>query len=576
MLMEECIEKPMFSAHPVVQGIAEILKAKNIVHAVLSPGSRNAPVIIHLTGDPAFKTYSIADERSAGFFALGMAQQLQAPVVLNCTSGSAPVNYYPSVVEAYYQGIPLILLTADRPKEAIDLREGQTIQQEDIFGGHVVKFVQLTEDHSKKGLWYNEYLVNEALNAALLLKKPAHINLPLSEPLYNTVSKIKRKPKIITVPSLQVFADPYLLRPYREIWKNSPKKMILIGQRNPSFDLEKILENLNQDDPSLIILTETLSNIHGTDFIECIDALIYPLSKEKEVDLYPELLITFGKSIVSKKIKNFLKNAAPKHHWHIEENAGPTPDTYHTLTTYWSLPAETFLRNLPKACVNSDFHKKWMTLDKKRAQKHEIFLSKISFCDLKAFAIILEAIPEKSLLHLGNSTPIRYQQLFKRKKNVISYANRGTAGIDGCVSTAMGAAVACQKPLVLITGDLSFFYDSNALWNAYTPEDFRIILINNGGGDIFRFIPGPDQSSALEDYFVKTHSLNAKALCEMHYWSYLYADTEITLKNALKKFWKPTENNFRANLLEVNTSKYKNAHQLRNYFSAFTTDISGK
>ncbi|WP_103327137.1 2-succinyl-5-enolpyruvyl-6-hydroxy-3-cyclohexene-1-carboxylic-acid synthase [Bacteroidetes bacterium endosymbiont of Geopemphigus sp.] len=563
----------MFSAHPVVQGIAEILKAKDITYAVLSPGSRNAPVIIHLTGDPAFKTYSIADERSAGFFALGMAQQLQVPVVLNCTSGSALVNYYPSLVEAYYQQIPLILLTADRPKESIDLREGQTIQQENLFGRHVVKFVQLTEDHSKKGLWYNDYLVNETLNAALLLKKPVHINLPLSEPLYNRVNKIKRKPKIITVPSLGVFVDPSLLKPYQEIWKNNPKKMILIGQQNSSPDLEIILEDLSQNDPSLIILTETLSNIHGVGFIECIDRLIYSVSKEKEADLYPELLITFGKSIVSKKIKNFLRDAASKHHWHIEENAGPMPDTYHALTTYWGLPAEVFLKNLPKTCLNSDFRKKWTDLDKERAQKHKVFLSKTRFCDLKAFEIILQAIPEGSLLHLGNGTAIRYQQLFKRKKSVISYANRGTAGIDGCVSTAMGAAVACQKPLVLVTGDLSFFYDSNALWNSYTPEDFRIIIINNGGGDIFRFIPGPDQSAALEDYFVKTHSLNAKSLCEMHHWSYLYADTEITLRNALKKFWKPTEYKLQANLLEVNTRKYNNSHQLRNYFSSLHKKI---
>lgn len=559
----------MFSAHPIVQGIAEILKAKNIIHLVLSPGSRNAPVIIHFTSDPFFKTYSIVDERCAGFFALGMAQQLQRPVVLNCTSGSASVNYYPAVVEAYYQGIPLLVLTADRPKEVIGLRDGQTIQQEHLYGKHVIQFVQLNEDFSKKGLWYNDYLVNEALNALLLLKKPVHINLPLSEPLYDTTNQIERSPKITTVPPVEAFVKESSLKIYHEIWKNSSKKMIVIGQQHPSADLNEILRNLTQEDTSLVVLTETLSNIYGADCIEYRDSLMYFMDKEKKEDFYPELLITFGKSIISKKIKHFLRSIAPKYHWHIEENSFPTPDTYYSLTTYWNLPVALFLKKLPKAYVRSDFRKKWTVLNERCIEKHNLFLSQTSFCDLKVFEILLQALPEEILLHLGNSTVVRYQQLFERKKSIPSYANRGTSGIDGCVSTAIGAAVASQRPLVVIVGDLSFFYDSNALWNFYTPKSFRLILINNGGGDIFRFIPGPDQSEALEEYFVKKHKLNAKSLCEMHGWKYSYADTEVGLKKELNDFWKPIKNDFQASLLEINTRGSNNADELRKYFLSF-------
>ncbi|WP_238785451.1 thiamine pyrophosphate-binding protein [Blattabacterium cuenoti] len=181
----------MYSNKKTVQILGEVLKSKLIFNIIISPGSRNAPIIIHFTQNKLFKTYSIVDERCAGFFALGMAQKLKKPVVISCTSGSSVVNYFPSIIESFYQNIPIIIVTADRPKEFITIYDGQSMNQENIFQNYVIKFTQLTEDESKRGIWYNNKLINESINECILKNKPIHINIPFSEPLYGITNKIK-------------------------------------------------------------------------------------------------------------------------------------------------------------------------------------------------------------------------------------------------------------------------------------------------------------------------------------------------------------------------------------------------
>ncbi|XCI75749.1 MAG: 2-succinyl-5-enolpyruvyl-6-hydroxy-3-cyclohexene-1-carboxylic-acid synthase [Flavobacteriales bacterium] len=553
----------MYSDKKIIQSLGEIFKAKSIYHLALSPGSRNAPMIVQFTQQSAFKTYSVVDERCAGFFALGMAQQLRKPVVLNCTSGSAVANYYPAVTEAFYQNIPLILLTADRPKEFIDLFEGQTIRQENFFQNHVVKSVQLTEDESVRGLWYNERLINEALNEALLRQKPVHINVPLSEPLYGTTDRLQVQPKIIDIPNTRLSIDENSFKEYRKIWSHSKKKMILIGQNNPTQQLDKALVDLSQD-PSVIILTETLANIHHTDFISHIDRMISPMTEQEWKDFQPEILVAIGKNIISKKIKTLLRTQPPIHHWYVEASREHNPDTYHRLTAYWTVPPEDLLekfQDMEKTV--SDYREKWMLLKTYRQKRHNLFLESIKFSDLKAFDQTFKKIPDHTILQLGNSTVIRYQQLFDQKPSILSHCNRGTAGIDGSTSTAIGAAVASRHPVTLIIGDISFFYDSNALWIGYVPDSFRTILINNGGGNIFRFIPGPNSSSALENYFETKHPFTAQHLCQAYHWEYDQANDITTLSNALEKFWTDSK---KPRLLEINTQGYKNEYILNEYF----------
>ncbi|WP_341664309.1 2-succinyl-5-enolpyruvyl-6-hydroxy-3-cyclohexene-1-carboxylic-acid synthase [Blattabacterium cuenoti] len=559
----------MYSNKKIVQSLGVILKAKSIFNIIISPGSRNAPIIIHFTQQKNFKTYSIVDERCAGFFALGIAQQIRKPVVISCTSGSAVVNYYPAVTEAFYQNIPLILVTADRPKEIIYIFEGQSIYQENIFQKHVASSVQLTEDESESGIWYNDLLMNESINKCISKSKPIHINIPFSEPLYGTTNHLKVKPKIIKTIPVKNYVEIYGYKKEQYIWKKYEKKMILLGLYYTEKNTEKILRKLSLD-PSIVIFTETTSHVYGKKIFSSIDLLISNMNPREWMNFKPHILLTIGINIISKKIKFLLRKYPPIYHWHIGENYENYPDTYYKLTTYWPIHPESFLKIFHNSnnisIFSSNYRKKWEKLKKEKIKKHKCFFKKEkSFSDLNVLFFVFKSIPNYTILQLGNSMIIRYYQLFYEKKHSIkSYCNRGTSGIDGCVSTAVGSATIIKKTVTLIVGDISFFYDSNALWNNYIPKNFRIILINNGGGNIFRFISEKKIPENIFHFFETKHIFSAKKICEMYHWQYEEAYDTHTLKNSLSCFWKKTN---QPCLLEINTKKSNNDKILKKYLS---------
>ncbi|WP_185864436.1 2-succinyl-5-enolpyruvyl-6-hydroxy-3-cyclohexene-1-carboxylic-acid synthase [Blattabacterium cuenoti] len=562
----------MYSNKKIVQSLGEILISKYIFNIIISPGSRNAPIIVHFTQHKKFNTYSIVDERCAGFFALGMAQKIRKPVVMSCTSGSAVVNYYPSITEAFYQKIPLIVITADRPKEIIDVYDGQSIHQENIFNNHVEMSIQLTEDESVLGLWYNEKLINESINKCFLSKRPIHINIPFSEPLYQTTNRLKVKPKIIDyIPTTNYIIKSSIYKKEKYLFHKYKKKMILIGLCHIDYDdIKKFLLKFRAD-PSVVIFTETTSNIINEKIcFSNIDELIFNMKNEDWIKLKPHILITIGVNIISKKIKSFLRKFPPLYHWHIGgENMEKYPDTYYKLSTYWPISEKYFFQNF---CSNyhiknhslSDYRYQWEKIKKKKISKQEFFIKKEkSFSDLKALFLVFKSVPDNSILQLGNSMVIRYYQLFHdKKKSITSYCNRGTSGIDGCVSTAIGMAVSSKKIVTLIVGDISFFYDSNALWNNYTPKNFRIILINNRGGNIFRFISKIKISEKISNFFETKHKFSANTICKMHKFKYEGVSNYYYLKKKLSYFW----NNFnKPFLLEIKTHRYDNAKILKKY-----------
>lgn len=559
----------MYSSKKIVQSLGEILKSKSVFNIIISPGSRNAPIIIHFTLHKDFKTYSIVDERCAGFFALGIAQQIRKPVVISCTSGSAVVNFYPAVTEAFYQSIPLILLTADRPKEIIDVFEGQSIHQENIFQKHVITSVQLTEDESKSGIWYNDRLINESINKCIFKSKPIHINIPFSEPLYNTTNHLQVKPKIIKTIPVKNYIEIYNYKKEQYIWNKYEKKMILLGLYYPEKNMEKILRKLSLDS-SIVIFTETTSHVHGKFFFSNIDQLIFNMNAKKWKSLRPHILLTIGINIISKKIKFLLRKYPPIYHWHIGKHYENYPDTYYKLTTYWPINPESFFQIFDNSnnisISTSDYRKKWEKLKKKRMKKHKFFLKKEkSFSDLKVLFFVFKSIPNNTILQLGNSMIVRYYQLFDKKKySIKSYCNRGTSGIDGCVSTAVGSAAIIKKTVTLVIGDISFFYDSNALWNNYIPKNFRIILINNGGGNIFRFISENKFPEKIFNFFETKHIFSAEKICEMYHWKYEKVSNQSALKNSLSCFWKKSNHPC---LLEINTQKSNNAKIFKKYLS---------
>ncbi len=548
----------IYPQNPLAQSIIQICLSHNLKQIVISPGSRNAPLTIGFVSNPQFQCYSIVDERSAAFFALGIAQQTNEPVVLVCTSGSALLNYYPAFAEAFYSQIPLIVISADRPYDKIDIGDGQTIRQMNVFQNHSLYNANLTEGESKK----NDYQINEAITTAFAKKGPTHINAPFEEPLYETVHKMTVDPTVSVFTKVGENIAINDINTFANLWNSAKKKLFLIGVNNPN-EIDKEFIDALAKDPSIIVMTETTSNVWHPSFISNIDAIITPFKEEDFKNFQPDILITLGGMIVSKRIKSFLRNYKPKHHWHIDRLRAY--DTFGCAPHHFEVsPNEFFSQILPFTKeVSSDYFQKGDEIKNKRALNHRQYLDSISFSDLKAFEIILKNLPKKSMLQLSNSSTVRYAQLIEIDSSISVFSNRGTSGIDGSTSTAVGAAVASSKQTTLITGDIGFLYDSNGLWNNYIPKNFKIILINNGGGGIFRILPGHQENKVFNTFFETSHCLTAEQLAKMFDFEYSIASDVSSLQQAMKALYIHNE---KPSILEIFTPTLLNNKILLQYF----------
>lgn len=555
----------MTSDKKTISLLTDIFVKKGLREIVLSPGSRNAPVIISFTQHPDIEAVSVVDERSAAFFALGMAQQKQRAVAIACTSGSAGLNYASAIAEAYYQKIPLFVLTADRPPHLIDVGDGQTIRQENVFANYIKKSFSLPlEITSKIEKEKATLLINEAIDQTQFPEPgPVHINIPFDEPLYGLTGKPEAGKAIDTFGKLPP-VDEKRRQLFLQHWHESRKTLMLAGQGAPSGKLNEILIQLSKFQ-QVAVMTETTSNLHSPVFMDEIDNLITEIPEEEMADFQPELLITFGTSIVSKKIKKLLRKYPAKNHWHIS-SSGEKRDTYFCLTGFIRANADDFLTQEKDSLTeNSGQYRTFWQRHKERVlQKSVAFLAKTGWCDLKVYELLLRAIPANSFLHLGNSTPIRYVQLFGSLPKFHYFSNRGVSGIDGQVSTAAGAAFAAKDKInTIITGDLGFFYDSNAMMNQNLTPNLKIIVINNDGGDIFRFIPGSDTSTQRERFFAAKHHWKAEMVAKAFDICYFKAENEAELKICLPEFY---AENSRPALLEIFTTEVENAQVLKDYF----------
>jgi 2-succinyl-5-enolpyruvyl-6-hydroxy-3-cyclohexene-1-carboxylate synthase len=547
----------MYPKIPLAQSIIEICQQKGVQHIVISPGSRNAPLTIGFTNNPFFKCYSIADERCAGFFALGMAQQLKQPVVVVCTSGSALLNYYPAVAEAFYSQIPMVVLSADRPQNKIDIGDGQTIRQENVFANHCHFNANLKEHSSEE----NDNNIQMALQLAVAQKGPVHINAPFEEPLYETVSKLQVQPKIIDFTSEEKHFS--LGNSTKEIWNEASKKLVLVGELFPNSVEQQYLDILAKDS-SVVVVTEKTSNLHHPTFIDQIDTLITPFTDEDFKTFQPDILLTFGGMIVSKRIKAFLRKYKPAHHWHVDSLRAY--DTFDALTHHFKTTINTFLCELLDENVNNSFYhyqSHIATIWKDRVVKHSHYTNKIPFSDFKVFDFISKNLPKNRQLQVSNSSAIRYLQLFDLEATIQVFCNRGTSGIDGSTSTAIGAAMVSSMPTILITGDISFLYDSNALWNNYIPKNFKIIILNNGGGGIFRILPGHQETATFNTFFETSHQLNALYLSKMFGFEYFEANDETSLEKQYSAFLFQNE---KPSILEIFTPEKENDAILLEFF----------
>lgn len=557
----------MISDKKGLEHLSLLLIANKIKHIVFSPGSRNAPLIATFPRYQEFECYSVIDERSAGFFALGLAQKTGETVVLSCTSGSALLNYAPALAEAYYQNIPLLVISADRPENLIDRGDGQTIRQWNIYSNYIKKSIQLPEnpDTEAELIEYQQLALDAIKSTQFPDKGPAHINIPFTEPIYG--EKKRENPEIISIVTLEESAN--ILESEFEnltrIWNSNLKKMIVIGQQKPNKDLNALLTKLAED-PTIIILSETTSNTNIPQAINCIDKTLATIASDELETFLPDLLITFNSNIVSKKIKAFLRDKKEFLHWHIDE-ANNHLDTYFHLTRVIPISPMDFFSKMPSSnrTDNSGYQAKWQQQKKKSEQKHQEFLALAPYSDFVVFDTLLKNLPGNSNVHFANSTPVRYSQLFKQRSDICIDSNRGTSGIDGAISTAVGAAWLSEELTTIISGDLSFFYDSNALWNKYISTQLRVIVINNSGGGIFRFIEGPSLMPELEEFFETKHHREAQSLALEAGLSYQKASTVEELSAELKTFFAASD---KAKLLEIFTPNELNAEVLKNYFKS--------
>ncbi|MBM3163846.1 MAG: 2-succinyl-5-enolpyruvyl-6-hydroxy-3-cyclohexene-1-carboxylic-acid synthase [Bacteroidetes bacterium] len=545
----------------VVQLVVDQCVEHGVTHWVFSPGSRNAPLAISADHHPKIETIVIHDERSAAFFALGLAEKLGRPVAICCTSGSAPTNYLPAVTEAFYRSIPLLVISADRPEAWTDQGDGQTIRQRNLFRDFTHRSLHLEDQkEDKTTLW--QYQRQTALLFNKLHLGPAHINVGLAEPLYKTEDKKRFFHRTISVVE-NFTVDPSVLNNLSRLMLQK-KIMVLCGQLPASQGLQDALEKFAHHD-HVVVLTENTSNLSSSRFIPCIDRSLNCIDDAVASEFLPDVLISIGGAIVSKRIKSFLRKAPLTAHIRVGIDFREM-DTYQQLTHSIIAQPTDFFTGLSGMTIGLEvpnYFNVWKKLDLEANRKMTAFQApKDVLVDFNVYKSFLNRVPEHSVIHLGNSSVIRYMQLFDPAKACIHLSNRGTSGIDGCLSTAMGYASKDDRLNVLIIGDVSFLYDVSALQLQDLSPNLKILIVNNQGGGIFNIIDGAKDSPQCEKYFEAKHSRNG-AVSASYGWKYACIEEVELLDEAMNKLLLTTD----INCLEIRTNKHQSPQVLNSFFN---------
>ncbi|KAA9345991.1 2-succinyl-5-enolpyruvyl-6-hydroxy-3-cyclohexene-1-carboxylic-acid synthase [Adhaeribacter soli] len=559
-----------------VTDIAEICARHELKNVVLSPGSRCAPLTIAFARHPEMQVKTVSDERAAAFIGLGMAQISGKASVLVCTSGTASYNYAPAVAEAFYQQIPLLVFTADRPQEWIDQLDGQTIRQTNIYGQHIKKSFNFPPDlQHKDAIWHANRMVSEAINLAHAFPAgPVHINIPLREPFYpnpDEVFSYSKDLKIIRETENDFTLSDKQAANLTEGLKQFRKVLVVPGQQMPDKELEQAISTFCAGNDTVLV-SDIISNCFPEKAITHHDVFLTAKNPATE-QLQPDLVITFGKSVISKNLKLFLRKSHGLQHWHIQP-AGEVADTFQALTTIIRCQPISFFSQVKIENGTENSEKPFSALWQKQNARAEVFLQQFflnkPFNEFSAYWYAMLALPENSLLHVANSMAVRYANLLglPANRNITVIANRGTSGIDGCTSTTVGNALESGKITTLFTGDLAFFYDRNGLWHNYLPGNLRIIIFNNQGGGIFRLIDGPANQPELDEFFETRQLLQAENTAKDFGMRYFKCETEEELAQILPQFYENTG----AAILEIMTNNLQNAAFFKEFKNSFETN----
>ena len=563
----------MYSEKKNILQLVALLKAHGISRAVLCPGSRNSPIVQTITNHPFFSCHAITDERSAGFFAIGLALQSARPVVVCCTSGTALLNLHPAVAEAFYQQIPLIIISADRPAAWIGQNDGQTIPQPEVFRSLVKKSVNLPEIQTKEDEWYCNRLINEALlESDHHGKGPVHINVPISEPLFRLSAEKLPEVRVINRRQSSGFNNEN-----PDEWANRmnayDRCMLIAGQMPANCPLNATaVEALSK---RFALIAEHTANLNSClPAVRNIDTVLRAMPEERLKELSPDLLITYGGDIVSKRFKKFLRSYPPKAHWHISAG-GEVIDLFGVVTTIIEAEPYAFLQRIVMTSPPPPSHKGGelrLAMAEQYVQRWKALSASIaepefSYSEQAAIGALLKKLPPESVLHLGNSSTVRYAQLFSIPDEINVFCNRGTSGIEGSLSTAVGYASASDKINFVIIGDLSFFYDMNALWNGHIGNNLRIMLLNNGGGEIFHTLGKHEMTEQTRRFVAGTHTASAKGWAAERGFHYTAIRNNEELANALTVFTQPEPTDHPL-FLEVFTSQAEDIRLLNEYYKS--------
>ena len=545
-----------------IKNIPEICARHGVKKVIIAPGSRNAPLIFAFTAQPELECLSMTDERSAAYFALGIALQTGEPVALVCTSGTAVLNFAPAISEAFYQNLPLLVFTADRPAEMIDQADGQTLRQANIYANYIKASFDLPVDSTLDvDLQFSDRQVSQAIDTAVSYPQgPVQINVPMREPIYTALPEKHSFPKVFKTLESVILPTNEFLEKLKNQWTDFPKKMVVFGVYAKNAALNELANRL-ANEPDVVVIAENLTNISGERIITRPESFFSSLSVEEKANFKPDLLITIGHSSICKQMKLFLREFKAAAHWQLESSL-PYIDTYQCLDLIIPGSAVEILNKMPFGNTKSGYSEVFQEQNQLITKRHDAFVANAPLSDMSAVDNLLKLAPKNTTLHLANSTSVRWTQLFPTREDLTYFCNRGTSGIDGSLSTAAGFAYASKQPTVFLTGDLSFIYDSNGLWNNYIGNNLKIIVLNNNGGNIFRFIGDKQLMEKSLDFFTTPHKVNIKSLVEAYGLNYLACDKDEELIESIKSLFKANK----ATVLEVFTDSDLNTENYKGYF----------
>ena len=539
----------MFCDTPQVNQLTALLEAHHIRHIVVCPGSRNATIVHNLNerGTTSFTLHPVTDERSAAFVAIGLILATQESVAVCVTSGSALINCLPAVAEAYYRHLPLLVISADRPQNWINQLDGQTLPQSGALLPYCPTYT-LRSDAGSENAWFNNRSINEAI---LSLQReggsPAHINVPIAEPMFRfTTEQLPHERKIsFYAPTCDAPIPPHVI----DIITQAKLPTIVIGQYERG-DIRHEIEQIDHDN-QLLVLPEVIADVKGSFRMNAFDTL------QSDEAITPDVVIQIGGNFIHKRFKALLRSANCKV-IRISSSALIADTFCHLDTHIVASPAKALMQlsnSLPRG-KKSIVQAKALLDDKWGEQKDLLSAHSRAHFDIHYVLCALKQSlvqdEQPYTLHLGNSTAVRAAgQVFEGGEAPI-FCNRGTNGIEGSLSTAVGYAIGMWGLSICVIGDLSFFYDCNALWNTKLPNNLRILLLNNHHGAIFDQLPGLSQSPARDAFIAAGHqSFTAKGIAETYHLNYFKATGANSIPSVLHDWLKPSN---KAQLLEVELS----------------------